>query len=58
MYFSFRIKVYVQIINPNFHGPRPGYALLKERELKLPYDLVVHGAPYLGPPLDVAEDLC
>ncbi|XVE60517.1 hypothetical protein DITRI_Ditri05aG0135300 [Diplodiscus trichospermus] len=36
-----------------------GYALLEERELKLPYDLVVNGAPYLGPPLDVAEeDIC
>ncbi|XP_021284949.1 plant cysteine oxidase 1-like isoform X1 [Herrania umbratica] len=36
----------------------PGYALLEERELKLPYDVVVNGAPYLGPPLDVGQDVC
>ncbi|XP_039050009.1 plant cysteine oxidase 1-like [Hibiscus syriacus] len=36
----------------------PGYAWLEERELKLQYELVVKGAPYLGPPLDVADDLC
>ncbi|OMP11726.1 hypothetical protein CCACVL1_00311 [Corchorus capsularis] len=34
----------------------PGYALLEEREIKLQYDLVVTGAPYLGPPLDIAEE--
>ncbi|GMI90973.1 HYPOXIA RESPONSE UNKNOWN PROTEIN 29, plant cysteine oxidase 1 [Hibiscus trionum] len=36
----------------------PGYAWLEERELKLQYDLVVKGAPYLGPPLHVVDDLC
>lgn len=37
----------------------PGYAWLEEREVKLPCDLVVKGAPYLGPPLDVPDDdLC
>ncbi|KAF2299713.1 hypothetical protein GH714_002666 [Hevea brasiliensis] len=31
----------------------PGYAMLEEREL--PDDLVVIGAPYLGPPLSLPE---
>lgn len=31
-----------------------GYAILEEKDL--PQDLVVAGAPYLGPPVDVGDE--
>ncbi|KAK6940184.1 Cysteine oxygenase/2-aminoethanethiol dioxygenase [Dillenia turbinata] len=34
----------------------PGYAILEERDL--PEDLVVKGAPYLGPPIAIAMEIC
>ncbi|KAK9270965.1 hypothetical protein L1049_026553 [Liquidambar formosana] len=34
----------------------PGYAMLEEKDL--PDDLIVNGAPYLGPPVDTGLDLC
>lgn len=34
----------------------PGYTFLEERDL--PSDLVVIGAPYLGPPIITRDDLC
>uniref|UniRef100_A0A803NKR6 cysteine dioxygenase n=2 Tax=Cannabis sativa TaxID=3483 RepID=A0A803NKR6_CANSA len=43
---------YFDILIPSL----PGYSVLEEREL--PDDLVVAGAPYLGPPVDARDHIC
>ncbi|XP_044476044.1 plant cysteine oxidase 1-like [Mangifera indica] len=57
----------LDVLSPPYSGERPstyfsdlpipslpGYAILEEKDL--PQDLVVAGAPYLGPPVDVGDE--
>ena len=48
------IDINLQIHNDFFYFCTAGYAMLEERDL--PDDLVVEGAPYLGPPIEADHD--